>query len=119
MLTIEPVHVPEVIPPSQTVIPPTQTVIADTETIISKEVSLPLENGKLSVTENVIPVNHAKEPSHQEPEPTSIEKVASNTQEDTPKKSFASIVSFTYLFIYLSLFYFLSKNDFSAIICSR
>nr|AFK42895.1 unknown [Medicago truncatula] len=99
----EPVHVPEVIPPTQTVIPtaqavipPTQTVIADTETIISKEVSLPLENGKLSVTENVIPVNHVKESSHhvKEPEqPTSIEKVASNTQEDTPKKSFASIVN--------------------------
>jgi hypothetical protein len=121
-LTIEPVHVPEVIPPTQTVvppaqtvIPPTQTVIADTETIISKEVSLPLENGKLSVTENVIPVIHVKESSHHVKEleqPTSIEKVASNTQEDTPKKSFASIVSFTYLFIYLCLYFFYPKITF-------
>jgi hypothetical protein len=90
-LTIEPIRVAEDIPPSQ------PAVIADTDTNISKEVSLPLENGKLSVTENVIPVNHVKESSHQE-QPASIEKVPSNTQEDAPKKSFASIVS---LFIYL------------------
>ncbi|KAK2380783.1 myosin ATPase [Trifolium repens] len=82
----EPIHVAEDIPPSQPV------VIADTDTNISKEVSLPLENGKLSVTENVIPVNHVKESSHQE-QPASIEKVPSNTQEDAPKKSFASIVN--------------------------
>ncbi|CAK8577316.1 unnamed protein product [Lathyrus sativus] len=86
-LTPEPeaVHVPEEIPPSQ-------TVIADTDTIISKEVSLPLENGKLPVPETVIPVNHVKEPIHQELPPIT-EKVATNTQEDTPKKSFASIVN--------------------------
>ncbi|CAJ2657514.1 unnamed protein product [Trifolium pratense] len=47
-------------------IPTIQPVIADTDTNISKEVSLPLENGKLSVTKNVIPVNHVKESSHQE-----------------------------------------------------
>ncbi|XP_045814677.1 nuclear transport factor 2-like isoform X1 [Trifolium pratense] len=81
----EPIHVAEDIPTIQ-------PVIADTDTNISKEVSLPLENGKLSVTENVIPVNHVKESSHQE-QMASIEKVPSNTQEDTPKKSFASIVS--------------------------
>ncbi|XP_004505358.1 nuclear transport factor 2 isoform X2 [Cicer arietinum] len=81
----EPNHVPEDIPPRQ-------SVVADTDTNISKEVSLPLENGKLSVTENVIPVNHVKETIHQE-QPSSTEKVASNTQEDTPKKSFASIVN--------------------------
>ncbi|CAK8539772.1 unnamed protein product [Lathyrus sativus] len=64
-LTPEPeaVHVPEEIPPSQ-------TVIADTDTIISKEVSLPLENGKLPVPETVIPVNHVKEPIHQELPPS-------------------------------------------------
>jgi len=106
-LTIEPIHVPVSVPVLvPEVIPPTQTVIADTEPIISKEVSLPLENGKLSVTENVIPVNHVKESSHHELEqPTSIEKVASNTQEDTPKKSFASIVSFTYLFTCVYFFF--------------
>ncbi|KAK2434397.1 nuclear transport factor [Trifolium repens] len=82
----EPIRVAEDLPPSQ------PAVIADTDTNISKEVSLPLENGKLSVTENVIPVNHVKESSHQE-QPASIEKVPSNTQEDAPKKSFASIVN--------------------------
>ncbi|CAI8617622.1 unnamed protein product [Vicia faba] len=81
----EAVHVPEDIPPSQ-------PVIAETDTIISKEVSLPLENGKVPVVETVIPVNHVKEPVHQELPPIT-EKVASNAQEDTPKKSFASIVN--------------------------
>ncbi|GAU28918.1 hypothetical protein TSUD_59290, partial [Trifolium subterraneum] len=80
----EPIHVAEDIPPSQ-------PAIADTDTNISKEVSLPLENGKSSVTENVIPVNHVKASSHRE-QPASIEKVPSNTQEDAPRKSFASIV---------------------------
>lgn len=96
IVTIEPNHVPEDIPPRQ-------SVVADTDTNISKEVSLPLENGKLSVTENVIPVNHVKETIHQE-QPSSTEKVASNTQEDTPKKSFASIVSFIYLPFHIFIF---------------
>lgn len=98
MFTIEAVHVPEEIPPSQ-------TVIADTDTIITKEVTLPLENGKLPVVESVIPVNHVKEPIHQELPPVTEKVASTNTQEDTPKKSFASIVSFIYLFIYLCLFF--------------
>lgn len=81
----EPNHVPEDIPPSQ-------TAIAETDASIRKEVSQPLENGKLSVTEKVIPVNHVEEPNHQEHH-SSSEKADSNTQEDAPKKSFASIVN--------------------------
>lgn len=96
IVNIEPNHVPEDIPPSQ-------TAIADTDISVSKEVSQPLENGKLSVTEKVIPVNHVKEPSHQE-QHSSTEKAASNTQEDAPKKSFASIVSLCYLFVFVFIF---------------
>ncbi|KAL5063827.1 hypothetical protein RYX36_025564, partial [Vicia faba] len=59
-------------------------------TSVTNEVSLPLENGKLPVVETVIPVNHVKEPVHQEL-PLISEKVSSNAQEDTPKNSFASI----------------------------
>ncbi|XP_061360343.1 nuclear transport factor 2-like [Gastrolobium bilobum] len=81
----EPNQVPEDIPPSQ-------PAIVDTDTNVSKEVSQPLENGNVSVTENVVPVNHVKESSHQEHN-SSTEKAASNTQEDAPKKSFASIVN--------------------------
>ncbi|XP_019445896.1 PREDICTED: ras GTPase-activating protein-binding protein 2-like isoform X1 [Lupinus angustifolius] len=80
-------HVPENIPPV-----PSQTVVVDTETIVSNEISPPKENGKLSVAENVVPVHHVKEPSHQEHRPTT-EEAASATQEDLPKKSFASIVN--------------------------
>ncbi|RDX71204.1 nxt3 [Mucuna pruriens] len=69
-----------------------QTAVVDADISVSKEVSQPLENGKLSVTEKVVPVNHVKESSHQE-QLSQVEKVASNTQEDTPKKSFASIVN--------------------------
>ena len=87
IVNIEPNHVPESIPPA----------IVDTDASISEEASQPLENGKLSVTENMVPVNHVKESSHQEHQPT-IEKVASNTQEDAPKKSFASIASFFFFF---------------------
>ncbi|KAK7362448.1 hypothetical protein VNO77_04562 [Canavalia gladiata] len=81
----EAIHVPEDVPPSQ-------TAIIDADSNVSKEVSPPLENGKLSVTEKVVPVNHVKEPSHQEHH-SRAEKAASNAQEDAPKKSFASIVN--------------------------
>ncbi|KAL1365840.1 hypothetical protein HN51_013802 [Arachis hypogaea] len=81
----EPIPVPESIPPSQ-------AATVDAETSISKEASQPLENGKLSAADSVVPVNHVKEPNHQEHQP-SIEKVASNMQDDAPKKSFASIVN--------------------------
>lgn len=96
IVNTEPVQVADEIPPSE-------TVIADIDISVSKEVSQPLENGKLSVAEKVIPVNPVKESSHQEQHP-SPEKAASNAQEDTPKKSFASIVSFIYLFIYLFMY---------------
>ncbi|MED6180497.1 hypothetical protein PIB30_011014 [Stylosanthes scabra] len=81
----EPIPVPESIPPSQ-------TATVDAETSISKEASQPLENGKLSADDSVVPVNHVKEPNHQEHQP-SIEKAAPNMQDDAPKKSFASIVN--------------------------
>ncbi|OIV93345.1 hypothetical protein TanjilG_23281 [Lupinus angustifolius] len=83
----EPIQVPENIP-----LAPTQTAVLDTDTIVSKEVSEPIENGKLPVAETVVPVNLVKEPSHQEHLPIT-EKAASPTQEDLPKKSFASIVN--------------------------
>ncbi|XP_027346289.1 putative G3BP-like protein isoform X1 [Abrus precatorius] len=81
----EAIHVPEDTPPSQ-------TAIVDADNTVSKEVSQPVENGKLSVTETVVPVNHVKESNHQEHH-SHTEKAASNTQEDAPKKSFASIVN--------------------------
>lgn len=93
---IEPNHVPENIPPSQ-------AAAVDTDTSISIEVHQPLENGKLSVAEKVVPVNHVNESSHQEHHPIT-EKSASPTQEDAPKKSFASIVSCIHLFRYSFLF---------------
>lgn len=103
IVNTEPVHVADEIPPSE-------TVIADIDISVSKEVSQPLENGKLSVTEKVIPVSPVKESSQQEQHP-STEKAASNAQEDAPKKSFASIVSFIYLFIiYLCLHCFLTNT---------
>ncbi|KAE9597339.1 hypothetical protein Lal_00007421 [Lupinus albus] len=83
----EPIQVPENIP-----VAPSQTAVLDTDIIVSKEVSEPIENGKLSVAENVVPVTIVKEPIHQEHLPIT-EKAASPTQEDLPKKSFASIVS--------------------------
>ncbi|CAL0331252.1 unnamed protein product [Lupinus luteus] len=82
----EPNHVPESILPA-----PTQNAVVDTDPIVSKEVNQPIENG-LPVAEKVVPVNHVKEPSHQEHRPIT-EKAASPTQEDLPKKSFASIVN--------------------------
>lgn len=111
VVNIEPNHVPEDIPPSQ-------TAIAETDASIRKEVSQPLENGKLSVTEKVIPVNHVEESNHQEHH-SSSEKADSNTQEDAPKKSFASIVSFIFLFIMSSFCFVVSDNNFSVMISSR
>ncbi|TKY58943.1 putative G3BP protein [Spatholobus suberectus] len=81
----EAIHVAEDVPPSQ-------TAVVDNDISVSKDVSQPLENGKLSVTEKVVPVNHVIESSHQEHH-SHAEKAASNAQEDTPKKSFASIVN--------------------------
>ncbi|KAL2344633.1 hypothetical protein Fmac_005918 [Flemingia macrophylla] len=81
----EAIHVVEDVPPSQ-------TAVVDTEINVNTEVSKPLENGNLSFTEKVVPVNHVKESSHQE-HPSHAEKAASVTQEDIPKKSYASIVN--------------------------
>lgn len=81
----EPTHVPENIAPSQ-------AVVVDTEANANEEVNQQLDNGELSVTEEVVDLNTVKESSQQEIHPVN-EKTASNTQEDTPKKSFASIVN--------------------------
>ncbi|KAF7827970.1 ras GTPase-activating protein-binding protein 2-like [Senna tora] len=81
----EPTHVPESIPPSQ-------TAVVDTDTNVSEEVDQPLDNGKISVTEEVVASDIVKEPIQQESHPNT-EKTSSNAQEDTPKKSFASIVN--------------------------
>ncbi|KAG4906396.1 hypothetical protein AAZX31_20G023300 [Glycine max] len=84
---------PEVIHVAEDV-PPSQTAVVDADISVSKEVSQPLENGNVSVTEKVVPVNHVKESSHQEHSHYHAEKAASNNAlEDTPKKSFASIVN--------------------------
>lgn len=71
---------------------PIQTAVVDADINVTQEVSKPLENGSVSVTEQAVPVSHVKESSHQEHHST-VEKAASNPQEDTPKKSFASIVN--------------------------
>ncbi|KAJ7953920.1 Ras GTPase-activating protein-binding protein 2-like [Quillaja saponaria] len=68
-----------------------QTPTVDTDTIVSKEVSHPLENAKISVTEKGIPDSPAKDSSQQDLKPNT-DKTASNIPEDTPKKSFASVV---------------------------
>ncbi|KAJ7943335.1 Ras GTPase-activating protein-binding protein 2-like [Quillaja saponaria] len=68
-----------------------QTPIGDTETIVSKEVNPPLENGKVLVTEKGVSANQTKDSSQQDLKP-SMDNAASNIQEDTPKKSFASVV---------------------------
>ncbi|KAI4328555.1 hypothetical protein L6164_020899 [Bauhinia variegata] len=80
------VPVPENLPPTS------QNAIADAEILVSNEVSEPLENGKLSVAEKLVEDTHEKESIQQEPI-SSIEKISSNALEDTPKKSFASIVN--------------------------
>lgn len=96
----EVIHVAEDVPPSQ-------TAVVDADISVSKEVSQPLENGNVSVTEKVVPVNHVKESSHQEHSHYHAEKAASNNAlEDTPKKSFASIVSFIHLFTCLQCIFF-------------
>lgn len=95
LVNTEPSVVPENIPPSQ-------TDVADADSNVSKEVNEPLDNGKLPVTEKVVASNIVEESSEQESVP-STEKTASSTQEDTPKKSFASIVSFIYIFLLIYL----------------
>ncbi|CAJ1939730.1 unnamed protein product, partial [Sphenostylis stenocarpa] len=73
-------------------VPDSQTVVDD-DISVNKEVSQPLENGNLSVAEKVVPVNHVNESSHLEPHSHAEKAASSNSQEDTPKKSFASIVN--------------------------
>jgi len=80
-------------------VPDSQTTVVDDDISVSKDVSQPLENGKLLVAEKVVPVNHVKESSHVEHQSHAEKAASSNSQEDTPKKSFASIVSFNYLIL--------------------
>ncbi|KAG5143847.1 hypothetical protein JHK82_019542 [Glycine max] len=82
----EAIHVAEDVPASQ-------TDVVDADIGVSKEVSQPLENGNLSVTEKVVPVDHVKECSHQEHHSHAEKAASNNSLEDTPKKSFASIVN--------------------------
>ncbi|XP_027920326.1 ras GTPase-activating protein-binding protein 2-like isoform X1 [Vigna unguiculata] len=83
---------PEVIQAAEDV-PDSQTTVVDDDISVSKDVSQPLENGKLSVAEKMVPVNHVKESSHLEHHSHAEKAASSNSQEDTPKKSFASIVN--------------------------
>ncbi|KOM31743.1 hypothetical protein LR48_Vigan01g129800 [Vigna angularis] len=83
---------PEVIQAAEDV-PDSQTTVVDDDISVSKDVSQPLENGKLSVPEKIVPVNHVKESSHLEHHSHAEKAASSNSQEDTPKKSFASIVN--------------------------
>ncbi|KAK4263591.1 hypothetical protein QN277_028982 [Acacia crassicarpa] len=80
----EPTHVPENIPPSQ-------AAVVDTDIDANKEVNQQ-DDGELSESEKEVDSDAVKETSQQESHPV-IEKSTPSTQEDTPKKSFASIVN--------------------------
>lgn len=99
IMNTEAIHVAEDVPASQ-------TDVVDADIGVSKEVSQPLENGNLSVTEKVVPVDHVKECSHQEHHSHAEKAASNNSLEDTPKKSFASIVSFIHLFTCLQCIFF-------------
>lgn len=78
-------------------IPPNETTVVDSDANVSQEVNQPLDNEKLSVTEKVVASNIVNESIQLDSHP-GAEKTAPNAQEDTPKKSFASIVSFIYIY---------------------
>jgi len=58
----------------------------------------------------MVPVNHVKESSHLEHHSHAEKAASSNSQEDTPKKSFASIVSFNHLFLCISVLFMVSDR---------
>lgn len=84
LVNTEATQIPEVIPP--------KAAVVDANVAASKDVN------QLSVAKKVVDSNAVKESSQQETYPD-IEKTPSSTQEDAPKKSYASIVGpFTHFF---------------------